>query len=706
MKKLFLILTLIFSVAGFSQGDSDPPVKFKPQFALFGFEITDWSPPPANYILINQRYRWLAGMFDNGLTIPSGADAADFTGQWPWAGSIYVDTTGTDSGFYYKGTGRAWQRIARAAQSGRFGVTGEDVTATANRTFDISNYTFILKNVTSELLRFDTYTLLASQKGGSNNLVKVELNGSAPDNPLGVLTATDSIGGTSLFHANARGAITYTEIEATHYGRNSKLTLRPDSIWVRPSFGRINIDTLEGANTDTVRWKPVVWNQDNGQFKRFFHWGGLGGGGGSGTVNSGLLGKPAYYITNPSGTVVDDFAPIDLLTSGNLWKITAQAATDIPVTITMHASQSATPFVLENSAGTDKAWFTKDGYLVLPGDTYPAEVLRIGTTNGAFTGLSANGVGFILPATGEYGVYTSAGSKVFVSNSSGFTRFGSGSFSGNFTVEIAGNLNISSDVMAGSTNLPDRALHVEKDNATTNAVTNLFRLTQTSSGTPANGIGIGVEFETETTAANNEIGNVIESVVTDVTATSEDFDLVVKNMSAGAAATERFRVNSVGYVTFKTDAVTPVVMGTIHGNTTDVGNILTGVDDLMSYTVPANTLINDGDALEFEMFFTTASNTNSKSIAVGFGGTQISFETNSTSGISIIIKGKIIRVSNTSQRCVVSRVGGTSGPEYTLTAITLSNSAILKATGEGVATNDIVQKTMHVQYVPFKIPPP
>src|SRR6185436_6011021 len=43
-----------------------------------------------------------------------------------------------------------------------------------------------------------------------------------------------------------------------------------------------------------------------------------------------------------------------------------------------------------------------------------------------------------------------------------------------------------------------------------------------------------------------EEGAIIEAVTTDVTSTSEDFDLVFKTMAAGATATEKLRITSTG----------------------------------------------------------------------------------------------------------------------------------------------------------------
>jgi hypothetical protein len=62
------------------------------------------------------------------------------------------------------------------------------------------------------------------------------------------------------------------------------------------------------------------------------------------------------------------------------------------------------------------------------------------------------------------------------------------------------------------------------------------------------GIGTGIRFQTETASGNIEQGATIESVATDVTGGSEDFDLVFKTMSGGSTAAERMRVRSDGRV--------------------------------------------------------------------------------------------------------------------------------------------------------------
>jgi hypothetical protein len=100
------------------------------------------------------------------------------------------------------------------------------------------------------------------------------------------------------------------------------------------------------------------------------------------------------------------------------------------------------------------------------------------------------------------------------------------------------------------TSTPATKLHATSVTATTNAVTNVFRVDSQSSGTPATGIGVGIEFAAETSASNTEVGATIEAITTDVTAASEDFDLSFKTMEAGAAAAERLRITSSGDLKF------------------------------------------------------------------------------------------------------------------------------------------------------------
>lgn len=120
---------------------------------------------------------------------------------------------------------------------------------------------------------------------------------------------------------------------------------------------------------------------------------------------------------------------------------------------------------------------------------------------------------------------------------------------------------------------PAVSAHFITTDATTNTVVDVLRVDRQSSGTPAVGIGVGIEFAVETAAGNTEVGAMIEAVTTDVTAASEDFDLVFKTMAAGAAATEAMRIKSTNIV----DVGSLSIGGTTVTATAAELNILDGV---------------------------------------------------------------------------------------------------------------------------------
>lgn len=130
-------------------------------------------------------------------------------------------------------------------------------------------------------------------------------------------------------------------------------------------------------------------------------------------------------------------------------------------------------------------------------------------------------------------------------------------------------------------------------------------------------------------------------------------------------------------------------------STTTAGNTTTTETDLYSYSVPANTLRKNGESLEFWYAGTLVAHaTNTRQLRVKFGATTIFDSTAkaTTTAYEFSIRGLIMRVSATSQKCIT--VMDTTQElfaitDYATTAETLSNAITLKLTGQGVATNDI-----------------
>ena len=145
---------------------------------------------------------------------------------------------------------------------------------------------------------------------------------------------------------------------------------------------------------------------------------------------------------------------------------------------------------------------------------------------------------------------------------------------------------------------------------------------------------------------------------------------------------------------------------------TSVGNVGTGEDDLYTTTLAASILGTNGDKLEAEyggVFVSSATAT--RQIKLYFAGTAI-FDTGAlTLSLSSAwtMYASIIRVSSTVVRYMVSlTTQGAALAAYTavgeLTGLTLSNTAVLKITGEaagvGAATDDIVAKMGTVEWKP------
>lgn len=99
---------------------------------------------------------------------------------------------------------------------------------------------------------------------------------------------------------------------------------------------------------------------------------------------------------------------------------------------------------------------------------------------------------------------------------------------------------------------------LDSNNAT---VSQILRLTKLTTGSPASGIGGGIELACQTGASTYVIAGSIEFAATDVTGASEDFDLVFKLMKDGAAAAEVFRVTSKGTAKLKSFTVATLPTG-------------------------------------------------------------------------------------------------------------------------------------------------
>ena len=185
------------------------------------------------------------------------------------------------------------------------------------------------------------------------------------------------------------------------------------------------------------------------------------------------------------------------------------------------------------------------------------------------------------------------------------------------------------------TSSPDARLHTEQDSDAADSVSNVFRITSTNDGTGtiANGIGVGMEFEVETATDNNEVGAVIEAVATDVSNTTdnaEDFDLVFKTMAAGAAAEERVRIDSNGDLIVKS--------GDNRGIVFDRGNDTNRIYSANTNIVNVNTRL---DASSFQFYHDAADRAGMFPSPNGTTNPEVYFMTNGVERLRIDNDGNV-----------------------------------------------------------------
>ena len=149
--------------------------------------------------------------------------------------------------------------------------------------------------------------------------------------------------------------------------------------------------------------------------------------------------------------------------------------------------------------------------------------------------------------------------------------------------------------------------------------------------------------------------------------------------------------------------------GTLAGlpNVTAVGNVGGGEDDLMTYTIPANTLATNGDTLVFEGLFTAVE---SARIKAYFNATQIGY--NGYVLVADDAPGCIVRIILTrlsATTACASLEGGTgayglNNEAALMTGLDFTASNTFKFTGQSdggtPADNDVVQRSLIGRYYP------
>jgi len=171
------------------------------------------------------------------------------------------------------------------------------------------------------------------------------------------------------------------------------------------------------------------------------------------------------------------------------------------------------------------------------------------------------------------------------------------------------------------------------------------------------------------------------------------------------AANQFLRISDAGLITIGASSSTTVgVGGQFKTIVAEANNITTAETDLQSFTVPANMLVNNGDAIEFEWFGTMTTATNKRiklfvngaaSINTGslaFGSARWKLKCYLHKSASDVVKGWAVFESD--QAVLTQTV------VYIEQVITLSSSFIVKITGTGTNTSDIIGRGAYSRWYP------
>lgn len=198
-------------------------------------------------------------------------------------------------------------------------------------------------------------------------------------------------------------------------------------------------------------------------------------------------------------------------------------------------------------------------------NTLPTGSLIYGSTSTTATALAIGAANSILTSNGTTPEWSPSLSLVGNLSVDGDTTIGNSSSDG-FTVN-------------SSTITAPNALLIDLENNSNSSMSYPLSIRHSATGNPGAGIGTGLQFITETSGNNNEIGTIFESLTTDVTPTSETFEFILRLMTNGATAAQALRVSNnrvtVGAAntttTITTNGTGSLVLST--NNNTNTGNI-------------------------------------------------------------------------------------------------------------------------------------
>lgn len=141
--------------------------------------------------------------------------------------------------------------------------------------------------------------------------------------------------------------------------------------------------------------------------------------------------------------------------------------------------------------------------------------------------------------------------------------------------------------------------------------------------------------------------------------------------------------------------------GTLVSDYTAVGNVTGGEDDLMSFSLPANTLSRNGQSIEIDAVGSAANNANVKTLKLKFGSTSVTVFGTTEGNTGWRVLARVIRLTASTQVLHVQGFIGTNVTVGSYAAPTedLTGAVTIKLTGQSdaSATDDVVQRGLLVR---------
>ncbi len=152
----------------------------------------------------------------------------------------------------------------------------------------------------------------------------------------------------------------------------------------------------------------------------------------------------------------------------------------------------------------------------------------------------------------------------------------------------------------------------------------------------------------------------------------------------------------IGGMNIPTTNQQTAMIGNAKSDVSTIGNVGTGVDNLLSFVIQANVLANTGDYAEFDAFGEFAANANNKTLKIVYGTTTI-FNTGAVAfnASNWRIHAKILYTGASAQKTIVTFWSNDATTPFLqeIFATTESNAAnkTVQFTGEATSNDDITQ---------------